>query len=308
MHFSEYLRSCRENNKLTQDELVHDLYEHNIEHFKGLDTNALSKWERGLTKPKTARQISIIKYFQNKTNSALPCWDHYSTEETEDLICKAGMHNMIGERKQLIGNFPSELMDVDDMKVYALRSFERMDALIESYMLLQHSYVNEFARLDREQLKAWSLHSSNLFLACEYKESFLGLFFTLRVKPEVFEKIVNFEMKKSEITEKDFASFDEMGSILMIGFFALNDKAATMLFIRYYASLISNQKNIAEIGGVTSNDEAKQIITNMNLHYHKHKVTDDNVKISSYRQTLAHVLASEYVVKMLLSPQSCPEE
>ena len=49
-------------------------------------------------------------------------------------------------------------------------------------------------------------------LACEHKGTFLGLLFTARVKPEVLNKIVNFEMKKNEVTEDDFASFDEEGS------------------------------------------------------------------------------------------------
>ena len=46
----------------------------------------------------------------------------------------------------------------------------------------------------------------------------------------------------------------------------------------------------------------------MNLHYDTSKITDDNVEIQSYRQTLSNVLASENAVKMLLSKQECPEE
>jgi hypothetical protein len=200
------------------------------------------------------------------------------------------------------------MMNVDDMKVYPVRHFERMDALLENNMHIQHSYIHKSIQISLEQFKEWALHPSNLFLACEYKDNFLGLFFTVRVKPEVFNKVMNFEMKKSEITSSDFASFDEMGSILMIGFFAMNEKAATMLFIRYYAHLIANQKMIEEIGGVTVNDEAKKIVSNMNLYHYNSKTTDDNVEIEAYRQTIFNVLASENTVKMLLSNQECPEE
>ena len=308
MQFNEYLKTCREHNDLTQEQLVHDLYSYDIDSFEGLDTSTLSKWERSITKPKASKQVNIIKYFQNKSGAALPCWDTYSIEEAEDLICKAGMRNLIGKRKQLICNFPSEMMNVDDMKVYPLRHFERMDALLETNMHLHQSYNHKFAQITREQFKEWALHPSNLFLACEYKDNFLGLFFTVRIKPEVFNKVLDFEMKKSEITPRDFASFDEMGSILMIGFFAMNEKAATMLFIRYYAHLIANQKTIKEIGSVTINDEAKKIISNMNLYHYTSKTTDDNVKIDAYRQTIFNVLASENTVKMLLSKQECPEE
>jgi hypothetical protein len=128
------------------------------------------------------------------------------------------------------------------------------------------------------------------------------------VKPEIFDEILKFKMKKSEITTSDFASFDEVGSQLMLSFYAMNEKVAAILFVRYYAHLIANQRNIDEIGGVTINDDAKKIVSNMNLHYHSSYTTNDNVKIKSYRQILANVLVSENAVKMLLVKQECPEE
>ena len=294
--------------QLTQEQLVHDLYSYSIEHFKSLDTRTLSKWERGDTKPKASKQVSIIKYFQIKTGVALPCWDHYSIEETEDLICQVGMKNLIGKTKKLIFDFPSEMMSVDDITVFPVRNFENMDALIESNMHMHQSSNHESSQLTREQFREWAMHPDNLFLACEHKGTFLGLLFTARVKPEVLDKIVNFKMKKNEVLEKDFASFDEKGSMLLLSFFALNQKVATMLFIRLYAHLIANQKHIVDIGGITNSDEAKKLVSNMNLQYQNHMTTNDGVKITGYKQSLANVLASEYAVKMLLSKQKCPEE
>ena len=128
------------------------------------------------------------------------------------------------------------------------------------------------------------------------------------MKPEIFDKVLNFEMKRSEMTTDDFASFDEMGSSLMLGFFALHEKAAILLFIRYYAYLIANQKYIAEIGAVVNSDDAIKLISNMNLQYYNSRVINEGVTIKSYRQTLFNALASEHVVKMILAKQECPEE
>ena len=89
MQFNEYLKSCREHNNLTQEQLVHDLYSFNIENFEGLDTSTLSKWERSITRPKISKQISIIKCFQERTGIVLPCWDKYSSEEAAALICES---------------------------------------------------------------------------------------------------------------------------------------------------------------------------------------------------------------------------
>ncbi len=308
MHFNEYLKSCREHNHLTQEHLVHDLYSYDIESFEGLDTSTVSKWERGINKPKPSKQVNIIKYFQKMTGVALPCWENSSIEESEELICKAGMRNLIGKSKKHIYNFPSEMMSVDDIHVYPLRTFERMDDLIDMHMHLHQNLNHESLQLSKEQFKEWALHPDSLFLACEHKGAFIGLSFTTKVKPEIFDKVLNFEMKRSDVTTDDFASFDEIGSNLMLGFFALHEKAATLLFIRYYAYLIANQKYIADIGAVANSDDAIKLISNMNLQYYNSRVTDDGVKIKAYRQTLFNALASEHVVKMILAKQDCPEE
>ena len=113
---------------------------------------------------------------------------------------------------------------------------------------------------------------------------------------------------KKEIAENDFASFEEQGSMLLLSFFAMNPKVATLLFIRLYAHFIANQNNIVDIGGITNSDEAKKLISNMNLQYHNSMTTKDNVKMTAYKQSLSDILASEYAVKMLLSKQECPEE
>lgn len=293
---------------MTQEQLAHELYSYKIESFESLDASVISRWENGNVQPKVARQVDIIKYFQKKMDTVLPCWDSYTVEETEELICKAGMRNLIGKNKKLIYDFPSEMMRVDNIKVYPVRNSERMDALIDANMLLHQSLVQKLFQISREQFREWALHPYSQFLVCEYKDAFYGLFFTLKVNPEIFNKIMNFEMQINDITANDFLSSSEVGSSLAISFFAMNEKAATMLFIRYYAYLITNQKTISEIGTVTMQDDAKRIARNMNLKYDTGKVIDYNVKIQSFRQTLSNVLASENAVKMLFYTKGCPEE
>ncbi len=109
VQFNEYLKQCRENNHLT------------------IETTTVSKGERGAAKPHISRQVAIIKYFQKKTGTALPCWEDYTVDEAEEQICKAGMHNLIGKSKKFIYDFPSEMMRVDDMKIIKeFWSFEKV--------------------------------------------------------------------------------------------------------------------------------------------------------------------------------------
>lgn len=310
MHFNEYLKACREHSDITQEQLVHDLYSYDIDNFEGLDASTLSKWERSITQPKGSKQVSIIKYFQEKTGLPLPYLDTYSINEAENLICLNGIHNILGsmKNKDLILNFPSKMMNIDDMKVYPLRNSHRIEELLTINMDIHNARTTTYAQIDIEQFQAWTIHPSNLFLACEYKDWFMGLFFSIRLKPEVFDKIVNFEMKKNDISEDDFATFDEMGCNFMISFYAINDKVASMLVLRYYAHLIANQKRISEVGVIIWKDEVKKVIQNMNLHYHTSKTSEEEIEMQSYKENLSNILASENVVKMILSKQECPEE
>jgi transcriptional regulator with XRE-family HTH domain len=308
LQFNQYLKSCREHSQLTQEELVHALYSHNIDDFHGLDTTTLSKWERGITQPKISKQINIIKYFQERTNAALPCWESYSVKETEKLICKVGMKNLLGKSKALILNFPDKMIAADDLKVSQLRNSEMIDKVIDINIDLDKGFNHKFTELLPEHFKEWALHPSNSFFICEYKDQFFGLLFTLRLKPNAFEKIINFEIKEKDLTTNDFASFNEIGSNYIISFFSMNEKSASMLFIRYYAHLIANQKVIEEVGVATMMEDAKKIIDSINLKYHSSTLFKEDLELQSYKETLPNFLASENVIKMILSKQDCPEE
>jgi hypothetical protein len=286
---------------MTQEELVSALYSYDEETFESLDTVTLSRWERNSTKPLFFKQVCIIKYFQEQTDEPLPCWSHYSVEEVENLICTAGIQNLFGKTKQLVLNFPSEMMQVDEFKVYPVSDIQEVHSFFELNMDIHMATNHEYTRMSIEQFETWAMYPNNLFLVCEYKNRYIGLYFSIRVKEKVFNKLLNFEMKKSEIKESDFALADEVGSNLLLSFYALNHKVAIMLFVRHYAYLIANQNVIHEIGVTTALDEVKKTVSNMNLEYYKNKVTDNSVNIEAYRQTLDKVLASEYVVKMIFS-------
>lgn len=306
MYFNQYLKLCREQSILTQEKLVHALYSYDIDNFGGLDTSTLSKWERNVTQPIVKKQVSIIKFFQESTALALPFWDQFSIHKTEELICKAGMHNLLGKNKRLVMNFPSTMINEADIDISALRNFKRMDVLLDINMDIHKETNSLYSQISIEQFRDWALHPSNLFLACEYKHTFSGLFFSLRLKPDIFDKLMTFQIKKSDITIHDFASFDEMGCHYLLSFYALSETFASLLMIRYYAHLIANQKYIKDIGVETTVSEVKKVVSNMNLKYISSLKTNE-AEIEAYRESLFNVLASDKFVKMILSNHDCPE-
>jgi len=98
----------------------------------------------------------------------------------------------------------------------------------------------------------------------------------------------------------------------MISFFAMNDKAATLLFIRYYAHLIANQNVTEEVGTASMMEDAKKLIGNMHLEHCASKILSEgltkDLTIESYSATLPTFLAHENVLKMILSKQDIPSE
>lgn len=308
MQFGHYLKTCREHLSLTQEQLVQALYLYDADHFQTLDGSTLSKWERGNVQPQTVKQVSIVKFFQQSTHKALPCFDAYSVEKVEEIICEVGMQNLLGKSKELILKFPSATIGTDDLHVYQLRNSEMIDEVIDINMQFDKDFNHDFTQLQTEQFKTWALHPSNSFYVCKYHEQFFGLLFTLRLKPEVFEKIMNLEIDERELTIDDFASFSEMGSNYMLSFFAMNEKAASVLFVRYYAHIIANQKVILDVGVATLMEDAKKLIGEMNLRHYGSKTVIKGLELQTYRETLPNFLACEKVMKMIFSKQDTPRE
>lgn len=309
MHFGNYLKQCREKIGLTQEQLAHNLYAFDIDSFEGVQMTTISKWERAVSQPKLSRQVSILRYFQGETGKPLPCMEGYSAEEAEALICETGMLNLIvgPNNKELVLDFASEIVTAQNLSVVPIRHTDRVQAMLEIAADIRNSANPAITRLDAEKMQQWTLYPGNLFWVCRYKGITTGLLFSLKLKQEVFDQLIGLEKKLEELQEEDFAALDESGSHYLLAFFALNDKTAEMLFIRYYAHLIANQSTIEELGATASREEAKKILRNMNLHFAGYHAEADR-EVRSFRETLRNALAYENVVKIILSKEACPEE
>ncbi len=306
MKFNEYLKSCRQKYNLTQEELVQELYNFD-DIFEGLDIGTFSRWERGATKPNMDKHISIVKYFKKKSNHILSCFENTDRHNIEDELCKMGIKNLIGHSKEHILNFPTKSFKVDDISIKHLRSTDDIEAVLQMPYAVIENLTDNVYNLSFENIKDWALHPSNLFLLSEYKEEFAGILFTLRLKPDIFQKIIDFEMDLKDISLDDFASFTEMGCNLPMVFFAYNDKSSTLLILRYYAHLIANQDVIKSIGAVPLLDSAKKIVQKMNMKYYKEKDVAQGT-LCSYYAPLSEVLINEAVLKMIFHKQDCPQD
>ncbi len=304
MQFNEYLKICRERYNLTQEQLVQELYNTDDE-FSGLNIGTLSRWERGATYPSLSRQVIIVKVFQKYSTHLFPCF--YDQDNIEDEFCRVGIKNLIGSSKEHILKFPSNIFTVDDIKISLVRSHEEIELMLKMPISILKGISSDQFKIEVDTFTSWAQHPSNLFLLAECNGQFFGLFFILRLKPDIFTKIISFEMQLRDITEDDFASFEEEACSVPVGFFAYNEKAASLLFIRYYAHLIANQDTIIDVGTTPLLDGARKIVEAMHLK-HLHDLKVENGTLSAYSAPLEDVLINEDVLRMVFRKQECPEE
>ncbi len=313
MIFGEYIRGCRNEWSLTQEELVHALYRFDSDLFGGLDTTTLSKWERGVTQPRLNKKVIIIKFFQDLSGEALPCFDSYDIKDAEEIICETGMRNIIAhsKSKKLILNFPSSMMAIDDLKVYQLidSDIEKIEKSVGLNAYLDKNFNKDLTGLGPDDYMRWALLPGNRFWVCEFGGEMMGLLFVLKLKRSAFGEIMDGLKSEKELQENDFALDDELGSSYIISFFSLNQKVASMLFVRFYAYLISHQKNIAEVGAATMMNDGEKLIDSIDIPLYKTNfIFGDNSGVRFFRANLKDFLSTPKVIKMIMTEQECQIE
>ncbi len=299
MNFNTYLKNCRETYNFTQEELTH-LLQDSDSIFTQLDIGTLSRWERAISNPSIDKKLKIMEFFQEHSSLAFPCFNAENYEDIQDQICHNAIENIIGSSKELILNFPSHYIMVDDLKITELQDIKNIDNIIEISVSLDQEFTKHFSQLQDDHFREWAIHPSSFFLICEYKEQFFGLLFSLRLKPNIFEKLINLEMQEKDLTTDDFAGVGEEGCEYLLNFFSHSQKSAALLFIRYYTFLIANQRDILEVGVATMMKEGETFVERLNLSHYR-DIEQDNHTISFYRSPLKQMLVNEAIIKTIFS-------
>ena len=301
LDFSAYLKLCRQNLHFTQKELVSELFKFDIA-FKGLDVNALGRWERAFTKPPLFKQVKILEYFFEKFNYYFPFLEMDNVATIEKQFSTKEIKKLLGKHKQLVMSFPTKRAENKNFAVTLVHESSNIDIAFSTTINICEDMYGPDICNTKEMLKKFSLSPRSLFLICEYKEQYFGHCFFICLKTEVYHKIMTFQMNYLDISIMDLALDEEDGSYLSVSLFAMNEKALALMFIRFYAYLILNQKIISHIGALVSEEDAIEIATNFGLE--KGAEEDDLI---AYSGTIKDVLLTEQIIKILFSPNSVPE-
>lgn len=298
MKISEYIQRCRNGLGLTQDALVHRLYLWDDEAFGGIDSTTISKWERGATAPPMPRLQKLVRFFQEKSGLALPCMGSTDEESMTRELMDGEVARVVGRPRQLIGQVPLTIDFSRGFRLASLRGHPRADELLEIAAMMIESSNPDYSKVSVQKLNEWLEYPANLFQVLSYKSAVLGLLFTLRLKSESFDGILNFTKKKEELTHGDFASEEEPASLYALAYYAMSPRIGTILLARLYAHLIAHQETLQELGIVSPLAEVHRIAENMGLKPTQRRETDPGPLIA-YRNDLFIVLSSPPVLKSL---------
>jgi len=299
--FSSYIKKCRLNLGFTQIELVSELFKFD-QIFNGLDSNAIGRWERAFAKPPLFKQVKILEYFFEKFDYYFPFLDMENVKIIEQQFSTEGIEKLLGTHKQTVMNFPTMRSDKDNFSIKLSNDSSHLDTAIATAINICDDLYGAGRYYDEKTLKEFSLSPRTLFIICDYKEQYFGHSFFVCLKTDTYNKILNFQMNYQDICMSDLAVDDENGSYMSIGLFAMNKKALSLLFIRFYAYLIMNQKQISYIGTLISIDDAIEIATSFGL---KKGATDKDLTV--YNGSIKDVLLTEQIIKILFAPSSVPE-
>jgi len=294
MEISEYLKTCRSRLKMTQEELSHELYLYDDRRFEGIDTTTISKGERGVPSPPMPRLQALIRFFQSQSSLPLPCWEALGEEQAMEILYSESVKRVLGPAKQIVARAPLEVDLEKGYRLTSLRGHLRAGDLLELSLVMMQSVKPQFESLSPDELHRWMEAPGNLFQAVSYKNSFLGMLFVLRLKPKVFDEILNFQREESTLSVEDFADLNEQGSLFILSFYSLSPEIATLLMARLYAHLIAHQRNTQDLGFVSPLAEAHRIGENMEL-----QAVGENGNLVAYRNDLFTILSSETVLKAL---------
>ncbi len=300
--FNDYLRICREHQNLTQSELAAALCIYN-QTFESLDTNTLSRWERGVSKPSLSKQTLLVHYFSESFGRIYPFIEQAERIDIEKSFCALGFSKMLGRHK-LIMSFPCQHMDKSRFLIKLIKDSHLKQSAISKNLLIFQEMYN--LPLSSDTLKSMASIPSNHFSVCEYDNEYYGHFFALKLKPAVFEKAMNFLLDFNQLSENDIAKKDEQGNYLFFGFFGMSDMVISILWVHFYSWVIKQQSTIIEMGAIITSKEGEMIAKNMNTEKHaSHEIS--NRHYQSFRATTKQMLITDNVVKMLFNPESCPE-
>ena len=214
---ADYLRQCRAHSALSQEQLMLQLVDFH-EDFAELDTQTVSRWERGVVCPSLPRQVLLMQFFGD-------CPYDLLQDPTFD----------VGKLPSLVGFDKLINRTVDFRHIHGAHPYiDRTAAFTKSVApedpaMMATSIVNYQVGVTRGRKRwdfAWLVelisHPSCELACYEIDGMLAGHLLSVRVKPEIMSALLQYRLADTEIDVRHLAGPEEEG-----GCYALNSYAGS---------------------------------------------------------------------------------
>jgi DNA-binding XRE family transcriptional regulator len=257
MQFSQYIQQSRRKHQLTQSELAEQMASRFAE-LSELDSNTISRWERGQHTPAIDRQRLCVEFFGDNPVEKLPFHLAQTTAVTpaQNLARQRLLKQLSQQRfNTLVGGLPAFS---SDSQLERCHHGSEEAAYIEFISALRNRLRPEQMPLTTAVIVDWLQHpSAYLWLLKHQSHPLLHCLF-VHLKPAVYQQLLYQQREESTLTADDLASPDETSCLYIISLYSTGNEALVDLYLHLYQHCFQHRGRLQSLGMLaTHNDDVK---------------------------------------------------
>ena len=205
----EYLSIRRAEKGLSQEQMVGALFDFHAE-FSNIDSQTISRWELGKISPSIPRQVLLMQFFKDEPHTLLAD-SGFAIRQLPTLAAFERLLDSNMEFSHVLGAHPyaDKSLEVEKYPVSAEGS--------ESFAKRVAGYQVNLSRgrdvWDIDQLMPLIQFPSTMADYYKIGEVWAGHSLVLRLKPQILDAVLTFEIADHELTIEHLAQSDEDGDI-----------------------------------------------------------------------------------------------
>lgn len=290
--FGDYLKTQRNQQQLSQEQLAVALEQFDGVCFKDLTDVTVCNWEKNVRQPALTKIQRMADYFGDDPLELISSLTFTHTAGQHKLLAKLYAKIDFSPKGRQIGCFP--IHDGYQMTDLTRCTDTELMQLILAYD--QSIYQTEHP-VTPAQLKSWTEAADNLCYACTYKGHYFGHLIALRVKCEVFAGLLAGNQTEADIAASDFIPADQMHCLYVYSIYAANKSLAAILLLQCLQHILLSRGNCKQIGGLCSTADGIALAKTMGLK--RHTVMAANATINYRGQQIACATFGGQVLEVL---------
>ena len=250
MTFAEYIRSIRQQSGLTQAAFSQALSAYS-EEFTDLDSNTISRWERGTHVPVLSRQNLCIEFSGDDPDKLMPFISPQAASDSLEKV-RNRVRRILSEQRfdAIVGGLPGQTRDMN-ITEYCLQ--EEDGSYLEFIEDLDRSVLETSSPFTAQHIRKWLERSGSQLLVERKHGQITSHLLLLRLKPESYSSMMNQERFESSLGPEDLAADGETFCFYILSFYSQSQESAADMVIYLTLLIYRNKRYVKRVGTLVGN-------------------------------------------------------